>query len=65
MRHLIIALVSVLSIVSCSTINQMRRDNAQMREDIRHLLNDMDNNGDLDAYDGSDYVERLYNYTHK
>ncbi len=40
-------------------------DNAQIKEDVRRLLNDIDDGGDLDKYlCGSDYVERLYDWSH-
>lgn len=40
-------------------------DRAQMKEDVRRLLNDIDNGGDTDKYlCGPDYVERLWNWSH-
>lgn len=39
-------------------------DIAQIKEDVRRLLNDIDDNNDLDKYVGPDYVERLYKWSH-
>lgn len=39
-------------------------DLANFKEDVRQLLNEMDNNGDLQHYDGNERVNRIYNYTH-
>lgn len=39
-------------------------DLANFKEDVRQLLNEMDNNGDLQHYDGDERVNRIYNYTH-
>ena len=38
-------------------------DTAQIKEDVRRLLNDIDDNNDLDKYVGPDYVERLYKWS--
>lgn len=42
----------------------IEKDNVQIKEDVRCLLNDIDNNNDLDKYVGPDYVERLYKWSH-
>lgn len=39
-------------------------DLANFKDDVRQLLNEMDNNGDLQHYDGDERVNRIYNYTH-
>ncbi len=40
-------------------------DRAQIKEDVRRLLNDIDDGGDTDKYlCGPDYVERLWKWSH-
>ena len=39
-------------------------DLANFKDDVRQLLNEMDNNGDLQHYDGDERANRIYNYTH-
>lgn len=57
--------ISITLLASCASINQMKKDREQMTSDIRELLNQMDDSGDLDRYDGSDAFIRLYEYTHQ
>lgn len=65
MKTLSTLVIGTTLLASCVSINQMKKDREQMTSDIRELLNQMDDNGDLDRYDGSDAFNRLYDYTHK
>ncbi len=57
-------ILSIGSILTACDVCHCSADNAQIKEDVRRLLNDIDNGGDLDKYVGPDYVERLYDWSH-
>lgn len=65
MKTLGTLVIGITLLASCVSINQMKKDREQMTSDIRELLNQMDEHGDLDRYDGSDAFIRLYEYSHK
>lgn len=57
-------ILSVGSFLTACDVFHCSADSAQIKEDVRCLLNDIDNNNDLDKYVGPDYVERLYKRSH-
>ena len=48
----------------CISFGNEATDLANFKEDVRQMLNEMDNNGDLQHYDGDERVNRIYKYTH-
>ena len=70
MKNGIIELLGVLAIamtlIGCGVYAQrMEDDKAQLKEDVRRLLNAIDDEGDTDKYlCGPDYVERLWKWSH-
>lgn len=63
----VLRLASVAIFALCLTTGcayHIEKDYVQIKEDVRCLLNDIDNNNDLDKYVGPDYVERLYKWSH-
>lgn len=55
-----------MTLMGCGVYAQrMEDDKAQLKEDVRRLLNTIDNEGDTDKYlCGPDYVERLWKWSH-
>lgn len=53
-------------LVGCGVYAQRAEDDkAQLKEDVRRLMNDIDDGGDTDKYlCGPDYVERLWKWSH-
>lgn len=70
MKRDIVELLGVLAIamtlVGCGVYAQrLEDDRAQIKEDVRRLLNTIDDEGDTDKYlCGPDYVERLWKWSH-
>lgn len=70
MKKDIIEFLGVLAIamllVGCGMYAQRaEEDKAQLKEDVRRLMNDIDDGGDTDKYlCGPDYVERLWKWSH-
>ena len=60
------ALAVVVLLFGCGVYAQrIEDDRAQIKEDVRRLLNDIDDGGDTDKYlCGPDYVERLWKWSH-
>lgn len=59
-------LVIAMLLVGCGVYAQkLESDKAQLKEDVRRLMNDIDDGGDTDKYlYGPDYVERLWKWSH-
>ena len=55
---------TALAAVSTKKATDAEYDRAQIKEDVRLLMNDIDGYGDIDTYTGSDHFERLYNWSH-
>lgn len=55
---------TALAIVTTKKATDAEYDRAQIKEDVRLLMNDIDEYGDIDTYTGSDHFERLYNWSH-
>ena len=70
MKKDIIELLGVLAIamtlVGCGVYAQrLEDDKAQLKEDVRRLMDTIDDEGDTDKYlCGPDYVERLWKWSH-
>lgn len=58
----LIAVIAML-IASCANMNRLAQENHQLKKDIRTLLYDMEGDGTLERYGGSDHVCRLIDYT--
>ena len=56
--------LAALCILAGCTANRPDTDAQQIKEDVRLLMNDIDNYGDIDTYTGSDHFERLYKWSH-
>lgn len=65
-KLLVAALLASTALAAVSTKKAVdaEYDRAQIKEDVRQLMNDIDQYGDIDTYTGSDHFERLYNWSH-
>lgn len=65
-KLLVAALIAstTLAIVTTKKATDTEYDRAQIKEDVRLLMNDIDEYGDIDTYTGSDHFERLYEWSH-
>lgn len=65
-KLLVLALIAstALAIVTTKKAVDAEYDRAQIKEDVRLLMNDIDEYGDIDTYTGSDHFERLYEWSH-
>lgn len=65
-KLLLAALIAstTLAIVTTNKATDAEYDRAQIKEDVRLLMNDIDEYGDIDTYTGSDHFERLYEWSH-
>ena len=64
MKNIVIAVLGVISLCSISAAYQQEKDKAMLKNDVYHLLQDMESDGTLERYDGSDHVCRLIDYTY-
>lgn len=55
---------TALTIVTTKKAVDAEYDRAQIKEDVRLLMNDIEEYGDIDTYTGSDHFERLYEWSH-
>ena len=55
MKNLVLAVLAVVSLSSCTA----SRENKQLKSDVYLLLQEMEQDGTLERYDGSDHVCRL------
>lgn len=55
---------TALAIVTTKKATEADYDRAQIKEDVRLLMNDIEEYGDIDTYTGSDHFERLYEWSH-
>ena len=62
-KFALIAVITML-IASCANMNRLAQENHQLKKDIRTLLYNMEDDGTLEKYDGSDNVCRLINETY-
>lgn len=60
MKNLVLAVLAVVSLCSCTA----SRENAQLKSDVYLLLQEMEQDGTLERYDGSDHVCRLIDATY-
>lgn len=60
MKNLVLATLAVISLCSCTA----SRENEQMKSDVYLLLQEMEQDGTLERYDGSDHVCRLIDATY-
>ena len=62
----LVVLAIAMSHIGCGVHAQRMEDaKAQLKEDVRILLNTIDDEGDTDKYlCGPDYVERLWKWSH-
>ena len=65
-KLLVAALIAstTLAIVTTKKATDAEYDRAQIKEDVRLLMNDIDEYGDIDTYTGSDHFELLYELSH-
>lgn len=63
MKNIVIAVLGVISLCSLSAAYQQEKDKTMLKNDVYHLLQDMESDGTLERYDGSDHVCRLIDYT--
>lgn len=65
-KLLVAALLASTALAAVSTKKAVdaEYDRAQIKENVRLLMNDIDEYGDIDTYTGSDHFERLYNWSH-
>ena len=55
-----------LAIVSklAHSVTALKMERTEIQNNVRKLTNEMDNNSDLERYEGSDFFESLYNWAH-
>lgn len=65
-KLLVAALIAstALAAVTTKKATDAEYDRAQIKEDVRLLMNDIDEYGDIYTYTGSDHFERLYEWSH-
>lgn len=65
-KLLVAALIAstALAAVTTKKATDAEYDRAQIKEDVRLLMNDIEEYGDIDTYTGSDHFERLYEWSH-
>lgn len=65
-KLLVAALLASTALAAVSTKKAVdaEYDREQIKEDVRLLMNDIDEYGDIDTYTGSDHFERLYEWSH-
>lgn len=65
-KLLVAALLASTTLAAVSTKKAVdaEYDRAQIKEDVRLLMNDIEEYGDIDTYTGSDHFERLYEWSH-
>ena len=51
---------AAVTAVTAHQLAAAQYDREQIKEDVRLLMNDIDQYGDIDTYTGSDHFERLY-----
>lgn len=60
MKNLVLATLAVVSLCSCTA----SREHEQMKSDVYLLLQEMEQDGTLERYDGCDHVCRLIDATY-
>lgn len=65
MKNIVIAVLGVISLCSLSAAYQQEKDKTMLKNDVYHLLQDMESDGTLERYDGSDHVCRLIDNTYE
>lgn len=55
---------TILAAVATKKATDAEYDRTQIKEDVRLLMNDIEEYGDIDTYTGSDHFERLYEWSH-
>lgn len=55
---------TILAAVASKKATDAEYDRTQIKEDVRLLMNDIEEYGDIDTYTGSDHFERLYEWSH-
>lgn len=55
---------TILAAVVTKKATDAEYDRTQIKEDVRLLMNDIEEYGDIDTYTGSDHFERLYEWSH-
>ena len=65
-KLLVAALLASTALAAVSTKKAVdaEYDRAQIKEDLRLLMIDIEEYGDIDTYTGSDHFERLYEWSH-
>lgn len=63
-QFLFLAACCILAGCATNRTSKAEAELQQARKDVRQLLNDIDNYGDIDTYTGSDHFERLYKWSH-
>ena len=59
MKNLVIIVVAVLAIASCTRTNQLANENRELRNSASALLDVMEENDDIEKYLGSDELINL------
>lgn len=59
MKNLLITVVAVLAIASCTRTNQLANENRELRNSASALLDVMEENDDIEKYLGSDELINL------
>lgn len=59
-----VILLFVMFIAISYNAERTRRDMENFKEDVRQMMNKMDDSGDLKDYMDDSTVQQIYNYTH-
>ena len=59
-----VVLLFVMFIAISYDAERTRTDMENFKEDVRLMMNKMDDSGDLEDYMGDSAVQHIYNYTH-
>lgn len=62
-KNIALALMATALIAGCANMNRLAKENHELKQDTRILLSEMDADGTLERYDGSDHVCRLIRKT--
>lgn len=59
-KNIALIITSAIASASCASANRVNNENRQLKADIMKLLSEMDEDGTIEKYDGSDHVCRLF-----
>lgn len=59
-KNIAIAVMAIALLVSSAIYGREHNEHEQLKRDVKTLLGEMDKDGTIEQYDGSDHVSRLF-----